>query len=1179
MYLLNLLIILINRLRFVSMKNLSSKILLSAILLPLLLMISCGKKQESATLFTKISSDSTGVSFNNQIDFNKDFNIYTYRNFYDGGGVAVGDLSGNGLPDLYFTSNMGDNKLYFNRGNFKFEDVTDQAGVAGTGKWSTGVSLADINGDRLLDIYVTNSGDLDDRRNELFINNGDGTFTESAAQYGLDDAGYSIHATFFDYNGDGYLDLYLINNEDEPIDNFELSENFRQEIDFLGGDRLFRNDGETFTDVTEEAGIFSSIIGFALSATVSDINRDGLPDLFIANDFFERDYLYINQGDGTFDEIIRDDVMRSMSAASMGSDIADLDNNGWTDIFVLDMLPEDEKRLKVVTTFESPELYNDKVNWDYGHQFTRNVLHVNNGLSQFVEIGRYSNLQATDWSWAVLMADFDHNGYNDIFVTNGLLHDITNLDYLTMLASPEKMRDLVIDDGEDFEKFIDIIPSNPISNHLFHNEGNFQFSDRTAEWGVEEPGFSNGAAWADLNGDGSLELIVNNVNESAWIYQNRTTEMFPERTWLRVDMHGDAPNTQAIGAQLQVWAGDQYWFREHFLQRGFQSSVEPGLHVGLGETARIDSLVLRWPDGRTSRLNNLDVPARITLSQSESTSVPAPSSPPVTLPGDLSFEQGLALLTSPNINPAGLNNHDLNESSGETQPPTGQKVNSSADPSISPTLMNRVELGPITEWSHRRYDYSDFTRERLLLHMRSTEGPALCTGDITGNGLSDIYTGGARDQSGVLWVQNEENSFISHQTDLFAADAGSEDTACAFFDANGDGLDDLYVVSGGNSFSSSSALLIDRFYLNNGQGLLRKSSQLLPTVQRFDSGSVVAAHDFTGDGTQDIFVGTRLRPFAVGLPVNGYLLEGDGQGNFKDVTEEWAPILTGVGMITDALWADLTGDGASELVIAGEWMPIRVFANRGDRFEEITNELDLSNTTGWWNAIAAGDLNGDGRIDLVGANHGLNSLFKASGEEPVKMWVGDFARNGMIEQILSYPKDGINYPVALLHDLTEEIPALREKYPDYQSYAGQSIDDIFSVQELSQMLELNAVMLSTAVFWNRTEGMQPENLPMRAQLAPMYGITLADLTGNGLPEIIIGGNLYDVKPQAGPYDASRSVVITYHNDELQSIPPQISGLNLNGEIRKIVSIERSDQTTLLFSRFNEGLGVFKLSEQ
>ena len=1116
---------------------------LSLILLVTFLLSFCQKAEEFDPLFVSLSPDQTSVDFENNLIFNEEFNIYTYRNFYDGGGVAVGDISGNGLPDIYLSSNMGENKLYINHGDFQFEDVTDQAGVAGTKKWSTGVSFADVNGNGLLDIYVTNSGELDDRRNELFINNGDGTFTESAAEYGLDDPGYSIQATFFDYNGDGLLDLYLINNEDEPISNFELSDNLRETRDYLGGDRLFRNDGGRFTDVTEEAGLFSSIIAFALSATVSDVNRNGLPDLFVANDFFERDYLYINQGDGTFKEVITDEVIRSMSAASMGADIADLNNNGWPDIYVLDMLPEDENRVKVVTTFESPDLYADKIKWDYGHQFTRNVVHLNQGDGSFLETGRFSKVQATDWSWAVLLADFDLNGYNDIYVTNGLVHDITNLDYLELIASPDRMRDLVGDASDDFERFIDIIPSNPIRNFVFHNEGNLKFRDATREWGLDEPGFSSGAAWADLNGDGALDLIVNNVNGPARIYRNRAAELYPERTWLRIDLSGDAPNTFGIGAQLQVWSGEKYWFREHFLQRGFQSSMEPGLFVGLGETATVDSLVLRWPDGRTSRVTDIEMPTRITLHQSESEQRPAPPPPSPTMPGDIT-------LKSPG-----------NEGSDASRSPLSS--------TLEGPLLTGSHLPGLSDWRHNRFEYSDFTRERLLMRMRSTEGPALCTGDITGNGLDDVYTGGARTQPGVLWVQSDNGEFTPHQQELFDGDRGSEDIDCTFFDATGNGVDDLYVVSGGNSFSTSSSLLADRLYLNDGQGVLRKSPQLLPTSQRFDSGSVVKAYDFTGDGNQDLFVGTRLRSFGVGLPVNGYLLAGDGTGQFSDVTEQWAPMFNQMGMITDAVWVDLTGNGSKELVIVGEWMPVRVFTNTGGRFEEMTDQLGLSQTAGWWNTVAAGDVTGDGRTDLVVGNHGLNSMFRASAEWPVKMWAGDISRNGMNEQILAVPKDGGYYPVALRHDLLEEVPSLRERFPDYASYAGQTVEQVFSGGELEGIRELKATLLASVLIRNTAEGMEIEELPTRAQLAPMYGVHLEDLTGDGKAEILLGGNLYDVKPQTGPYDASRGVVLGWVDGQIRSYMPEQSGVNITGEIRNIRSIHTQNGKRIVISRFDD----------
>ena len=1092
----------------------------------LLILSGCHKKENGNKLFELLGSDITNINFVNQLAYNNDFNIFTYRNFYNGGGVAIGDINNDGLPDIFIVGNMVPSRLYLNKGNFQFEDITEKSGINKLGKWSTGVTMADVNGDGLLDIYVCNSGDIkgDHKQNELYINNGDLTFTERAKEYGIAVNGYSTHAVFFDYDHDGDLDLFILSNSFKAIGSFNLQSNERNVRDQLGGQKLFRNDGGHFTDVSKQAGIYGSVIGFGLGVSVGDVNGDGWDDIYVSNDFFERDYLYINNKDGTFKESL-EDQMKSISNASMGADLADINNDGHPDVFATDMLPENEARLKTNTTFENWDKYQLDLRYDYHHQFTRNTLQLNNGNGTFSEIGRLAGVHATDWSWGALVTDLDNDGYKDVFIANGIYKDLTNQDYIQHLSNRDVMGSVLTSKGMNYKKLIDSMPSQAIPNYAYHNNGDLTFTNKAKEWGLDQPSFSNGSAYGDLNNDGALDLVVNNVNMPPFIYRNNSRKLYPGNTFLKVILQGEGKNRFGIGAQVTVYYNHTLSYQEQMPSRGFESSVDPRLNFGLGKTKVIDSVLVKWPDGKQKLLKGVLPNQVITVKQSES-----------------------MLPKKPKINPSPVKT--IFEQSGDNYG---------------------------IDFVHKEDDFSDFDREKLIFQMHSTDGPRIAKGDVNGDGLEDVYICGAAGQPGALYIQTKAGRFKRSNEKLFEKDKGSEDTDCLFFDADGDGDLDLYVCSGGSEFSANSTELIDRLYLNDGKGHFTKSPQVLPSFQ-FESSSCVTAADFDGDGDHDLFVGVRLKPGKYGYPCKGYILQNNGKGVFTDVTDKVAPGLKELGMVTDAKWFDYDRDGKPDLVVCGEYMPIRIFHNEGGFLREVTREAGLNNSNGWWNRLQIADIDGDGYPDIVAGNHGLNSRFKASREKPVTMYVEDFSGNGNIEQIVCTYNGDKQYPLVLRHDLVGELPYLKKKYLRYAQYKEQTMEDIFGKEQLQKADKLEVYEMRSSVIMNNRNGtftMKP--LPIEAQFSTVFGLVIKDFDGDGRKDILLGGNFYQSKPEVGIYDASYGLLLKGDGKgNFKAVSPQNSGVVVKGAVRDITEIKAGKKQLLVFAKNNDKTEILSL---
>lgn len=1075
---------------------------------------------KESPLFELLESEQTNITFVNQLEQSEAFNTYIFRNFYNGAGVALGDVNKDGLTDIYFAGNTADNALYLNKGDFQFEDITDKAGVSCPDVWSTGVSMADVNGDGWLDIYVCKSGPPGgpNRYNELFINQQDGTFKEEAKTWRIADEGLSVHAIFFDYDKDSDLDMYLLNNSLRSIGTgSDLSQSNREVRDLEGGNKLYRNEGTYFVDVSEAAGIYGSNIGFGLGVTIGDVNKDGWQDIFVSNDFFEKDYLYINQQNGTFQEDL-ESYMREISLGSMGADMADLNNDTYPEIFVTEMLPERDDRYKTKAVFENWETYQRKIQNGYYQQFGRNVLQLNNANGTFSEIGRLANVEASDWSWGALIFDMNADGRKDLFVANGIYKDLVDQDYVNFYSNPEVVRELIRTEENAILTMVEAMPSEALPNYAFiqkESDSSFpEFENLADSLGLGQASFSNGSVYGDLDNDGDLDLVVSNVNMPPFVYENHSKEKFQPNT-LSIELKGEGQNTYGLGAQITLYAEGENFYQELAPMRGFQSCVESRLHFGLGKISQIDSVIILWNSLKVSKLENVLTNQLLSISESE-----AQNNTPFN------------------------NNKNTNWFQGSTTN---------------------------FPFRHRENQFSDFNRDRLLMQMLSNEGPKVATADVNGDGLQDVFVCGAKDQSSALFLQQRSGNFIFKKQTAFEDDLLSEDTDATFFDADNDGDQDLYVTSGGNEFPSSSSALVDRLYFNDGNGNFERSKQTLPGF-KFESSSCVAAADFDGDGDQDLAVGIRLQPFLYGVPMSVYLLENDGKGKFKNVSPQKAPDLKELGLITDLAWLDVDKDGDQDLMVTGEWMSVQLLLNENGNLK-LDNNFAGSSKAGFWHCLEVADVDGDGDQDVVLGNMGKNTRLKANDENPLRLYINDFDQNGSVEQILTQQIDGKDSPWTLRNDLIMQLPHLKKKYLKFESYQSQSISDIFTETELTNTLILEINTLENALLLNDGNGnFEWQALPIEAQSSPIYAIEIADFNADGQQDILLGGNFYRSKPEMGIYDASYGVLLQGDgNGKFSFVPNRESNLMIKGEVRDFVVLSDG---RLLVARNNEEVKMY-----
>lgn len=1069
-------------------------------------------------LFTSISPDYSGIGFDNVLVESATANVYLYQYMYNGGGIAAGDINNDGLTDLFFTGNMVSDRLYLNKGNLQFEDITKSALPNEPNGWSTGTTMADVNGDGWLDIYVCRSGQFStaNRANLLYINNGNNTFSEQAEKYGLNDSAFSTQAAFFDMDADGDLDMFLLNHAVVQPRSLILGDLRNQRNEFAGN-KLFRNDNGFFTDISIAAGIKGNLINFGLGLSIGDINNDNYPDIYVTNDYREQDFLYLNNKNGTFTEVLNKQIGH-IPLFSMGCDMADINNDGLLDLFVADMLPEDnfrQKKLKGPLRFDAYEM---SIELGYYHQIMHNMLQLNNGNGTFSEIAYSAGVAATDWSWAPLIADFDNDGISDLYITNGYRHDFTDMDFIKYgYGEIEKKAQAA---GKEINT-LDLVNSMDelkISNYLFLGTEEIRFKNITASSGTNIPSFSNGGVYTDLDNDGDLDLIVNNINDTAFVFRNNS-ESINNNHYLKFKFKSNSKNASCIGTRINISIADKIITRELMPTRGFQSSVEPIIHVGLGEIKNVDVEII-FPSGKRIFLSNQTVDTLLVLDEQESKTV--------------------------------IPSHNL-------------KSNLFED--VTTSVLN---------YAHTETAYIDYKREPLLPYKLSEQGPKLALGDLNGDGLDDVFICGAKNKKAKLYLASPDGTFNPVAGGIWEADSAFEDVDALIFDVNGDKLNDLYVVSGSNEYEVGSGMYQDRLYLNSGNGVFISATNNLPNLDF--SKSCVKTNDLDGDGDLDVFLGGKLIPVKYPLAPQSMILLNNN-GIFSDATDNYCPELLNLGAVNDAVFTDINGDKKNDLIIVGDWMPIQIFIRTDNRFVNNTQKAGMNYTAGWWNTIAAADIDGDGDIDLIGGNRGTNHPISANKQHPATIYTADIDENGTIDPIITYFfNDGKSYPYASKDDMLDQIPGLKKPFVYYKDYAAATMPKLFPQINTDSLPQLNAYQFESAIFRNNGNAtFTIEILPPQAQYFPVNSIIIRDFNEDGFLDLLIAGNNYDIRPESGKIDAGFGLLLNGNaNRNFTAIPALQSNVFIPGETRdmQIVSINRKHY--LLIAKSHGSLQVLQL---